>query len=68
MIRLNENCTLSAASNFNEFKEKMLTQIELLSKSNRTVYAFLREKSLVFPIKQQLKWCENLQTSSNSIN
>ena len=67
MIWLNESCTLSAASNFNEFKEKILTQVELLSKSNRTVYAFLREKLKVFHIKQQLKRCESLQTSSNSI-
>ena len=68
MIWLNEHCTLSAAFDFNEFKEKILTQIELLSKSNRTVYILLREKSKVLPIKQQLKWCKKLQTSSNSIN
>ena len=68
MIWLNENCTLSASSNFNEFKEKVLTQIELSNKSNRTVFAFLREKSKVFPIKQQLKWCESLQTSFNFMN
>ena len=29
---------------------------------------FLREKSKVFSIKQQLKWCESLLTSSNSMN
>ena len=40
LIWLNENCTLSAAFNFNKFKEKTLTQIELLNKSNRTVYDF----------------------------
>ena len=68
MIWLNENCTLSDASNFNELKEKILTQSEVLSKSNRTVYAFLREKSNVFFDEQQLKWCESLQTSSNSTN
>ena len=68
MICLNKNCALSAASDFNEFKEKILTEIELLSNSNRTVCAILREKSKVLPIKQQLKWCESLQTSSNSIN
>ena len=67
MIWLNENCTLSAASNFNEFK-KILTQIEVLNISNRTVHAFLREKSKVLPIKQQLKWCESLQTSPNFMN
>ena len=48
MIWLNENCTLSATPNFTEFKEKIFktfTQIELLITSNRTFYAFLREKS-----------------------
>ena len=39
MIWLKENHTLSVASNFNQFKEKILTQIEPLSRSNRTVYA-----------------------------
>ena len=68
MIWLNENCTLFAASNFNEFKKKILMQIELLNKSNRTVYAFLRVKSKVLPFKQQLKWCESLQTFSNFMN
>ena len=58
MIWFNENCTISAASNFNEIK------IELLSKLNGTVYAFLREKSKVLPIEQQLKRCESLQTSN----
>ena len=43
-------------------------QIELFNKSNRTVFAFLREKLKVLPIKQQLKWYESLQTSSNSTN
>ena len=46
-------------------KKKILTQIELLSISNRTVYAFLREKSKVLPTKLQLKWYESLQTSAN---
>ena len=44
IIWLNENCTSSAASDFNEIKEKIFTQIELLSKSNRTVYAFFAGK------------------------
>ena len=43
MIWFNENCTLSAASKFHEFKEKILMQIELVSKSNRSNYAFLRK-------------------------
>ena len=55
MIWLNEYCSLSAAFNFNEFKEKIFTQIKILSKSNRTVYTLLREKSEVLPIKQRLK-------------
>ena len=29
MVHLNENSTLSAASNFNEFKEKILTKLNL---------------------------------------
>ena len=40
IIWLNKNCTSSAGSNFNVFKEKILTQIERLSKSKRTLYAF----------------------------
>ena len=68
IIWLNENCTLFAASNFNEFKEKILTQIELLTESIKTVYALFREKSKVLPFKQQLKWWENLQFSSNFMN
>ena len=68
MIWLNENCTLLAVSNFNEFKEKILTKIKLLNKPNQTVYTFLPEKSKSLSIKQQLKWCESLQTFSNSMN
>ena len=49
-------------------KKKMLTQIELLSTSNKTAYAFLREKFKDIPSKQQIKWCESLQKSSNFIN
>ena len=67
MIWLSENCTLSAATNFNKFKEKRLTQIELLNKSNIIFYAFLREKSKVLPIKQMKRY-ESLQTFSNFIN
>ena len=37
---LNETCISSTMPNFNEFKEKMLTQIELLSTSNKTAYVF----------------------------
>ena len=46
----------------------MLTQIEILSTSNKTAYAFLREKFKDTPSKQQIKWCESLQISSNFIN
>ena len=65
---LNETCISSTMPNFNEFKEKMLTQIELLSTSNKTAYAFLRKKFKDIPSKQQIKWCESLQISSNFIN
>ena len=33
-----------------EFKKKILSQIELLGKSNKTAYNFLREKSKILPI------------------
>ena len=36
IIWLKENCISSTASNFNEFKKKVLTQIELVSESNKT--------------------------------
>ena len=65
---LNETCVLSTMPNFNEFKEKLLTLIELLSTSNKIAYAFLREKFKDIPSKQQIKWCESLQISSNFIN
>ena len=45
---LNETCISSTMPNFNEFKEKMLTQIELLNTSNKTAYAFLREKFKIY--------------------
>ena len=65
---LNETCISSTMPNFNEFKEKMLTQIELLSTSNKTAYAFLGEKFKDILSKEQIKWCESLQISSNFIN
>ena len=46
----------------------MLSQIELLGQSNKTAYTFLREKSKILPIKQQLKWCEILQIPPESID
>ena len=50
------------------FKQKMLSQIELLGQSNKTAYTFLREKSKILPIKQQLKWCKILQIPPDSID
>ena len=47
---------------------KMLSQIELLGQSNKTAYTFLSKKSKILPIKQQLKWCENLQIPPESID
>ena len=46
----------------------MLSHIELLGHPNKTAYTFLREKSKILPIKQQLKWCDILQTSPESID
>ena len=46
----------------------MLSHIELLGQSNKTAYTFLREKSKILPIKQQLNWCDILQTSPESID
>ena len=51
-----------------EFKKKMLSQIKLLGQSNKTAYTFLREKSKILPIKQQLKWCDILQIPPESID
>ena len=53
---------------FIEFKKKMLSQIKLLGQLNKTSYTFLREKSKILPIKQQLKWCEILQIPSDFID
>ena len=46
----------------------MLSQIELFGQSNKTAYTLLRKKSKILPIKQQLKWCDILQISPESIN
>ena len=46
----------------------MLPQIELLGQSNKIAYNFLREKSKILPIKQQLKWCDILQIPPESID
>ena len=46
----------------------MLSQIKLFGQSNKTAYTFLREKSKILPIKQQLKWCDILQIPPESID
>ena len=46
----------------------MLSQTGLLGQLNKTAYTFLREKSKILPIKQQLKWCETLQIPPESID
>ena len=40
----------------------------MLEQSNKTAYTFLREKSKILPIKQQLKWCDILQIPPESID
>ena len=35
----------------------------MLGQSNKTAYTFLKAKSKILPIKQQLKWCDILQIS-----
>ena len=57
-----------AKNNGNENEINQLTWRRLLSTSNKTAYAFLREKFKDIPSKQQIKWCESLQISSNFIN
>ena len=46
----------------------MLSQIEFLGQSNKTAYTFLREKSKILPINQQLKRCDILQIPPESID
>ena len=58
---INNDYPANGLHKFLEFKKKMLTQIELLGQLNKTTYIFLREKSKILPIKQQLKWCDILQ-------
>ena len=65
---INNDYPTNGLHKFIEFKKKMLSQIELLGKSNKTAYTFLREKSKILPIKQQLKWCDILQILSESID
>ena len=65
---INNDYSASGLHKFIEFKKKMLSQIELLGQSNKTAYTFLREKSKILPIKQQLKWCDILQIPPESID
>ena len=51
---INNNFPANRLHKFIEFKKKMLSQFELLGQSNKTAYTFLREKSKILPIKQQL--------------
>ena len=53
---------------FIELKKKLLSQIELLGQSNKTAYIFLKEKSKILLIKQQLKWCDIIQIPPESID
>ena len=65
---INNDYPANGLHKFIEFKKKMLSQIELLGQSNKTAYTFLREKSKILPVKQQLKWCDILQTPAESIH
>ena len=65
---INNDYPANGLYKFIEFKKKMLSHIELLGQSNKTAYTFLREKSKILPIKQQLKWCDILQISPESID
>ena len=52
---INNNYPANGLYKFIKFKKKMLSHIELLGQSNKTAYTFLREKSKILPIKQQLQ-------------
>ena len=65
---INNDYPANGLHKFIEFKKKMLSHIELLGQSNKTAYTFLREKSKILPIKQQLKWCDILQIPPESID
>ena len=57
---INNDYPANGLHKFIEYKKNMLLQIELLGQSNKTAYTFLREKSKIVLINQQLKWCEIL--------
>ena len=65
---INNDYSANELHKFIEFKKKMLSQMELLGQSNKTAYTFLREKSKILPIKQQLKWYDILQMLPESID
>ena len=65
---INNDYPKSRLHKFIDFKKKMLSQVELLAQSNTTTNLFLRQKSKILPIKQQLKWYEILQIPPDSID
>ena len=65
---INNDYPANGLYKFIEFKKTMLSHIELLGQSNKTAYTFLKKKSKILPIKQQLKRCDILQTSPESID
>ena len=65
---INNDYPANGLHKFIEFKKKMLSEIVLLGQSNKTAYTFLREKSKILPIKQQLKWRVILQIPLESID
>ena len=45
----------------------MLFQMKLLGQLNKTGFIFIRERSKILLVKQQLKWCKILQIPPDSI-
>ena len=69
---LNENIDRNQNQlyNFSSFKKKLKNQISILGKSNKTAYNFLKNRSTTRPaaLKQQLKWCLDLELDNEDIN
>ena len=65
---INNDYPANGLHKFIEFKKNMLSQIELLGQSNKIAYSFLTEKFKILPIKQQMKWCEILQSPPDYID
>ena len=53
---------------FPDFKQSVKQQIAALAISSKTAYKFLRDNVKVLSVKQQLKWCDILQLSSDAID